>query len=188
MKPFFAVTALAATAMAAPAADPQLAGPVHPAFGDLVATKRGLRPLSLEGYSEDDNQDGFVDPIGQAVTYAHAPVLAHAAPFTYAHPPLVSAVKEVKVEAPKVEKLEIKPAPIVTYAAAPAAPLVHHAVAAPLVAASVPVTYTHTVPVSRTYTHTVPLGVRRTVHTTHHVGAFPGVVAVEADAEKVVEE
>merc|ERR1712038_2076015 len=156
MKSFIAVTALAATAMAAPAADPQLAGPVHPAFGDLVATKRGLRPLSLEGYSEDDNQDGFVDPIGQAVTYAHAPVaayahapvLAHAAPFTYAHTPLVSAVKEVKIEAPKVEKLEIKPAPIVTYAAAPAAPLVHHAVAAPLVAASVPVTYTHTVPVS----------------------------------------
>merc|ERR1711994_28882 len=166
-------------AMAAPAAEPQLAGPVHPAFGDLVATKRGLRPLSLEGYSEDDNQDGFVDPIGQAVTYAHAPVaayahapvLAHAAPFTYAHTPLVSAVKEVKIEAPKVEKLEIKPAPIVTYAAAPAAPLVHHAVAAPLVA-SVPVTYTHT----------VPLGVQRTVHTTHHVGAFPGLVAVEADA------
>merc|ERR1712142_1276966 len=168
--------ALAATAMAAPAADPQLAGPVHPAFGDLVATKRGLRPLSLEGYSEDDNQDGFVDPIGQAVTYAHAPVLAHAAPFTYAHTPLVSAVKEVKIEAPKVEKLEIKPAPIVTYAAAPAAPLVHHAYAAPLVAS-----------VSRTYTHTVPLGVQRTVHTTHHVGAFPGLVAVEADAEKVAE-
>merc|ERR1712168_370009 len=154
MKPFFAVTALAATAMAAPAADTQLAGPVHPAFGDLVATKRGLRPLSLEGYSEDDNQDGFVDPIGQAVTYAHAP--------------LVSAVKEVKIEAPKVEKLEIK-APVVTYAAAAplvryaAAPLVHHALA------SVPVTYTHTVPVSRTYTQTVPLGVHRTVHTTHHV-------------------
>jgi len=198
MKSFIAVTALAATAMAAPTADPQLAGPVHPAFGDLVATKRGLRPLSLEGYSEDDNQDGFVDPIGQAVTYAHAipavaPLVHHAAPFTYAATaPLVSAVKEVKIEAPKVEKLEVK-APVVTYAAAAplvryaAAPLVHHALA------SVPVTYTHTVPVSRTYTQTVPLGVHRTVHTTHHVGAFPGAVvaaaapAPEADAETVTE-
>merc|ERR1712002_387633 len=172
MKSFIAVSALAATAMAAPS------GPIHPAFGDLVATKRGLRPISLEGYSEDDNQDGFVDPVGP-VAYAHhaipavapAPLLAHA-PITYAAAPVVT-----KVEAPKVEKIELPSAPIVTYAAAPA-PLVH----------SVPVTYTHTVPVSKTYTHTVPLGVHRTVHTTHHVGALgglvvPGVVAAEAPAK-----
>merc|ERR1712107_741935 len=32
------------------------AGPIHPQVGDLVATKRGPRPISLEGFSEDDNQ------------------------------------------------------------------------------------------------------------------------------------
>merc|ERR1712098_857911 len=60
---------------ALPAADPQLllaakpyintgaaAGPVHGAFGDLVSTANGLRSLALEGFSEDVNQDGFVDP------------------------------------------------------------------------------------------------------------------------------
>merc|ERR1712002_16660 len=180
MKSFIAVSALAATAMAAPS------GPIHPAFGDLVATKRGLRPISLEGYSEDDNQDGFVDPVGQ-VAYAHhaipavapAPLLAHA-PITYAAAPVVT-----KVEAPKVEKLELPAAPVVTYAAAPA--VTYAAAPAPLVH-SVPVTYTHTVPVSRTYTQTVPLGVHRTVHASHHVGALsglviPGVVAAEAPAK-----
>merc|ERR1712004_747981 len=76
------------------------AGPVHPANGHIVATKRGFRNIALEGFSEDDNQDGFVDPIGQvapvvyaapaavapaavapAVTYAHAPAVTH----TYTH-------------------------------------------------------------------------------------------------------
>merc|ERR1719158_812877 len=51
-------------------ADPQVAGPLTAAFGDLVATERGLRPISLEGFSEDVNQDGFVDPIAQAVPVA----------------------------------------------------------------------------------------------------------------------
>merc|ERR1712137_236130 len=79
------------------------AGPVHPANGHIVATKRGFRNIALEGFSEDDNQDGFVDPIGQvapvvyaapaavapAVTYAHAPAVAyaHAPAVTYAHAP-----------------------------------------------------------------------------------------------------
>merc|ERR1711992_335904 len=64
------------------------AGPVHPAHGHLVATKRGFRNIALEGYSEDDNQDGFVDPIGQvapAVTHTythHVGNLVH----TYGHP------------------------------------------------------------------------------------------------------
>merc|ERR1719288_457782 len=43
-----------------------VAGPLTPAYGDAVATPRGLRPLSLEGFSEDLNQDGFVDPIASA--------------------------------------------------------------------------------------------------------------------------
>merc|ERR1712083_608069 len=53
------------------------AGPVHPAVGALAATKRGWANIALEGFSEDDNQDGFVDPIGPAVV---------AAPVTYAAP------------------------------------------------------------------------------------------------------
>ena len=49
-------------------ADPQLvAGPLTPAFGNLVQTPRGLRPANLEGFSEDVNQDGFVDPVVPAV-------------------------------------------------------------------------------------------------------------------------
>merc|ERR1712168_127671 len=171
MKQFIALTALAATALAAPAADPT--GPIHPAHGDLVATKRGFRPLSLEGFSEDDDQDGFVDPIGQVapVVYAHAPALAapllHHAPLTYAAP----LVKKVEVEAPKLEKLEL---PAVTYAAAPAfAPYLHHAAVAPALT-----TYTHTVPVSQTYTHTVPLGVQRRVVTTHHVAGHPAALTL----------
>ena len=75
-----------------------VAGPVAPAYGDAVATPRGLRPLSLEGFSEDLNQDGFVDPIAQAVaapavTYAAAPAIAAAplAAATYAAAPAIAA-------------------------------------------------------------------------------------------------
>ena len=64
-----ALSALAASAAAAPMpeADAQVAGPVHAVVGGLVATKNGFRPLALEGFSEDVNQDGFVDPIAPAV-------------------------------------------------------------------------------------------------------------------------
>merc|ERR1712002_437303 len=131
MKPFFGVLAAAAVASAAPAADPQLlqsglpAGPLTPAWGNLVATPRGARPLHLEGFSEDVNQDGFVDPIGQAA-------VAVAAPAVYAHAPVVynvPAVKPVEIKAVEVKPVEVKPveikAPVVTYAAAPA--VYHHA-------------------------------------------------------------
>merc|ERR1712037_28898 len=57
-------------------------GPLTPAFGDAVQTPKGLRSLALEGFSEDLNQDGFVDPIGQAVV---------AAPVAYTVPHLVFA-------------------------------------------------------------------------------------------------
>merc|ERR1711988_265163 len=112
MKPFFGVLAAAAVASAAPAADPQLlqsglpAGPLTPAWGNGVLTPRGVRPLNLEGFSEDANQDGFVDPIGAAVapvevkapvvTYAAAPALAH--PVHYAAP--VAAVHHAVVHQP----------------------------------------------------------------------------------------
>merc|ERR1711970_916425 len=35
--------------------------------GDLVQAPKGLRSLALEGFSEDLDQDGFVDPIAPAV-------------------------------------------------------------------------------------------------------------------------
>merc|ERR1711931_523505 len=194
MKPFIALSALAAAAMAAPTADPQYAGPVHAAVGDLVATRRGYRPVSLEGFSEDDNQDGFVDPVGQVAPLAYAHALPAVAPYVHAPlalaaaTPVVTKVEKVEVEAPKLEKLELPAAPIVSYAAAPAFAAYHHAPA--LVHTSVPVTHTHTVPVSRTYTQTVPLGVHRTVHTTHHVGGLAAplvVAAAPAEAEAAEE-
>merc|ERR1719328_682700 len=164
MKAFIAAAALAAVGSAAPAADPQLlqsglpAGPLTPAWGDGVLTPRGVRPLHLEGFSEDVNQDGFVDPIGAAVApvaVAAPAVHAVAAPaVTYAGYAL-PAVKPVEVKVEKVEPVEVK-APVVTYAAAPAlahpvhyaAPLVHQVVHQPVA------THTYTVPVS-THTETV---------------------------------
>merc|ERR1712109_126455 len=107
----------------------------HAAYGAAVATKRGFRNIALEGFSEDYNQDGFVDPIGQVV----APVTYAAPYYGYHH-----ALPVVKVEAPKAE--EVKVAPVVTYAHA--APVLTH-----------PVTYTHTLTRPVTYTHTVPAGV-----------------------------
>merc|ERR1711963_285791 len=146
MKPFFGVLAAAAMGYAAPAADPQLlqsglpAGPLTPAWGDGVLTPRGVRPLHLEGFSEDVNQDGFVDPIGAAV----APV-AVAAPAV--HAVAAPAVTYAGYALPAVKPVEVK-APVVTYAAAPAlahpvhyaAPLVHQVVHQPVA------THTYTVP------------------------------------------
>merc|ERR1712165_554151 len=127
----FIILAFAAIGSAAPAADPQLlqsglpAGPLTPAWGDLVATPRGARPLHLEGFSEDVNQDGFVDPIGQAVApvAVAAPAVYHHAPAVYTVPQV--AVKPVEVNPVEVKPVEIKAAPVVTYAAAPA--VYHHA-------------------------------------------------------------
>merc|ERR1719422_1964282 len=106
-------------------ADPQLlqpvvqgpvAGPLTAAFGDLVSTSRGLRPISLEGFSEDVNQDGFVDPVAQAVP---APVVS--APLVAAPAPVVHTV--------------VAPAPFVRTVAAPlAAPVVSTVAAAAPVA------------------------------------------------------
>merc|ERR1719293_425446 len=148
MKYFAVFSAVVSCSLAAPVAeaeaDPQLllakpyinsgsaSGPLTPLVGDLVATNRGYASLSLEGFSEDVNQDGFVDPIAHVapVVAAAAPVVAAAPAVTYVHnlvaptftPSLpVAAVKKVEVVAPevKVEKVEV-PAPVVTYAAAPA--------------------------------------------------------------------
>jgi len=137
MKAFVAVLFAAGSVLSAPAADPQVllakpyinsgsaSGPLTPAVGDLVATPNGYRSVSLEGFSEDLNQDGFVDPIGQAVavhavaapavTYAAAPVAVKAAEVKTVAAP---AVATYAVAAPAVHTVA---APAVTYAAAPVA-------------------------------------------------------------------
>merc|ERR1711881_675620 len=102
MRQFVAVLALAGVCLARPHVNSGVpAGPLTPAVGDLVATPKGYRSLALEGFSEDLNQDGFVDPIGQAV-----PVVQHvAAPvISYAAAPAVTyaAVKPVEVKAAPV--------------------------------------------------------------------------------------
>lgn len=188
----FIILALAAVSSAAPAADPQLlqsglpAGPLTPAWGDLVATPRGARPLHLEGFSEDVNQDGFVDPIGQAVApvVAAAPaVLPYAgyAGYPYALPALAApVVKKVEVEAPK---------PVVaTYAhALPAATYAHALPALTYATHHVPVaTHHYTVPVS-THTETINLGTHVYSHTLPHaygapfLGGLPVVAAAAAE-------
>jgi len=211
MKPFFGVLAAAAVASAAPAADPQLlqsglpAGPLTPAWGNGVLTPRGVRPLNLEGFSEDVNQDGFVDPIGAAVApvaVAAPAVHAVAAPAVHYAGYALPAVKPVEVKVEKVEPVEVK-APVVTYAAAPAlahpvhyaAPVaaVHHAVVHQPVA-----THTYTVPVSQ-HTETVHVGTHTYTNTLPHVlgagapilGGLPVVAAAkpaEAEAEAAVAE
>jgi len=209
MKPFFGVLAAAAVASAAPAADPQLlqsglpAGPLTPAWGNGVLTPRGVRPLNLEGFSEDVNQDGFVDPIGAAVApvaVAAPAVYAAAAPAVHYGGYALPAVKPVEVKVEKVEPVEVK-APVVTYAAAPAlahpvhyaAPVaaVHHAVVHQPVA-----THTYTVPVSQ-HTETVHVGTHTYTNTLPHVlgagapilGGLPVVAAAKpAEAEAAVAE
>merc|ERR1712037_401094 len=114
-------------------------GPLTPAFGDAVQTPKGLRSLALEGFSEDLNQDGFVDPIGQAVV---------AAPGAYTVPHLVSAAN---VGVAPVAAVRTAVAPVAynipsVYATAPVA------VKAP-VPYTVPQVYTHAVP--QVYTHSV---------------------------------
>merc|ERR1711878_263042 len=178
----FIILALAAIGSAAPAADPQLlqsglpAGPLTPAWGDGVLTPRGVRPLHLEGFSEDVNQDGFVDPIGQAAVAIAAPAVYahHALPaLTYALP----TVKAVEVKAP--EPVEVK-APV-----AYAHSLVH-----------TPVTHTYTVPT--THTETVHVGTHVATNVLPHVygagyyggilGGIPVVAAAKPAEEAVVAE
>merc|ERR1739844_728983 len=74
MNSFVVLSTLLAAACAAPQLvnqGPQT-GPLTPVVGgDLVATPKGFRSIALEGFSEDLNEDGFVDPIAPA---APAPI------------------------------------------------------------------------------------------------------------------
>merc|ERR1712059_211874 len=71
---------------------------------------------SLQGFSEDVNQDGFVDPIGQAV--AVAPTYTYTVP---AH--VVPALAPVEVKTVSDEAVAVAP-PVVQYTAA-SVPVVH---------------------------------------------------------------
>ena len=108
-------------------------GPLTPLVGNLVATPKGLRPIELEGFSEDLNQDGFVDPIAPA---APAPIVRQivAAPapiqqVVAAPAPFVRQV--VAAPAPFVRQVVAAPAPIVRQVVAAPAPFVRQVVAAP---------------------------------------------------------
>ena len=92
-----------------------VAGPLTPAYGDSVATPKGLRSLSLEGFSEDLNQDGFVDPMAPAVaapavtyvatpavTYAAAPALAAYGAYPYAAAYAAPVAPKPVVDTPEV--------------------------------------------------------------------------------------
>merc|ERR1711993_192526 len=116
------ILAVAAMGYAAPAADPQLlqsglpAGPLTPAWGNGVLTPRGVRPINLEGFSEDVNQDGFVDPIGHAV----APVAVAAPAVHYAAAPVVNyalpaVAAPVHYAAPAVYHQQIVHRPVATH-------------------------------------------------------------------------
>merc|ERR1712011_27914 len=150
------------------------AGPLTPAFGDAVQTPKGLRSLALEGFSEDLNQDGFVDPIGQAVVAA--PV-AYTVPHVVSHP--VAAVNTAV-------------APVAyhnVYAAAPVAVKAAEPVEVKSVPAVAPVTYT----VPQVYTHAVSSPAVQYVANyaplTHFVSGIPVAAApAPAAAAAVAEE
>merc|ERR1739838_813661 len=158
----FVLSSLSACGLAAPTTHVNSGvpvGPLTPAFGDAVQTPKGLRSYALEGFSEDLNQDGFVDPIGQAVV---------AAPVAYTVPHLVS---HANVGVAPVAAVRTAVAPVAytgytvpnVYATAPVAvKAVADAVevkAAPAAVAPVtypvPQVYSHAVP-QVTYTHAVP--------------------------------
>ena len=82
---------LAAAAAAPYVNDGPVSGPLTPAVGDLVATPKGFRSLALEGFSEDLNEDGFVDPIAPAVAAPVVTPVVHAAPVVQAAPVVAPA-------------------------------------------------------------------------------------------------
>merc|ERR1711878_214951 len=89
MRIFVCLSALLAVAHCGPItylASGAAAGPLTPLVGDAVATPRGYRPLSLEGFSEDLNQDGFVDPIAPAAPVVYTAPVVHAATAVYGYP------------------------------------------------------------------------------------------------------
>merc|ERR1712111_264047 len=108
MNSFVVFTTLLAAACAAPQTlvqtvneGPQT-GPLTGLVGGLVQTPKGLRSLELEGFSEDLNQDGFVDPVVPAVP---APVVAPA-------PIVRNVLPQAPIAAPFVNNVLPQAAPV----------------------------------------------------------------------------
>merc|ERR1712223_1925422 len=146
MNSFVVFATLVAAACAAPQTvvntvnqGPQT-GPLTPIVGDAVATPKGFRSLALEGFSEDLNEDGFVDPV---VPAAPAPTVASPAPIVAP----ATIVRTVAAPAPV-----FAPAPIARVAAP--APVFAHQVA-PVFNAPAPVA----APVVRTVVNQAPVAV-----------------------------
>merc|ERR1711990_1255550 len=179
MRQFVALLALAGVCLARPHVNSGVpAGPLTPAVGDLVATPKGYRSFALEGFSEDLDQDGFVDPIGQAV-----PVVQHVAPvINYAAAPAVHyaaapAISYAALKPVEVKPVEVKAAPVAVQYSVPAAtvPVVHTAPVVQHIGYNVH-HQVHHVPQVAVQKHT-------TQHVTHHVinhapvvGAFTGLL------------
>merc|ERR1712241_1324529 len=162
--------AVFATLLAAACAAPQTVvntvnqgpqtGPATPIIGDAVATPKGFRSLALEGFSEDLNQDGFVDPI---VPAAPAPVVVPApAPLARIAAP-VAVAPQVAFPAPVAAPVAVAAAPqfanqpLFHAAAFPhvAAPVFNTAaVAAPVFSAPV-TTVQHVAPATPVVTRTI---------------------------------
>merc|ERR1712223_60097 len=174
MNSFIVFATLLAAACAAPQTvvntvnqGPQT-GPATPIIGDAVATPKGFRSLALEGFSEDLNQDGFVDPI---VPAAPAPVVVPApAPIARIAAP-VAVAPQVAFPAPVAAPIvKAAPAPVAAAAAPQFAnqPLFHAAafphdaapvfntaaVAAPVFSAPV-TTVQHVAPAAPSVTRTI---------------------------------
>merc|ERR1711953_1235065 len=104
-------------------------GPLTPLVGNLVATPKGLRPIELEGFSEDLNQDGFVDPIAPA---APAPIVRQ----IVAAPAPIQQV--VAAPAPFVRQVVAAPTPFVRQVVAAPAPFVRPVVPLPIAVRAAP--------------------------------------------------
>merc|ERR1719343_1296718 len=140
-------------------------GPLTPAYGDLVQTPRGLASIALEGFSEDLNQDGYVDPVGQA-TVPVAVAQPVAAPVTVPHVAPVQYAHAAPVATHTVATHAIAPAP---------AAIATHAVAAnPLSVAAAP---------SLTYSYATPVAAAPHSHT---IAATPAVAYPAAHAVQAV--
>merc|ERR1711997_659424 len=123
MNSFVVLSTLLAAACAAPQIVNQgpTTGPLTPVVGgDLVATPKGLRSIALEGFSEDLNEDGFVDPIAPA---APAPIVVPQPIFNTAP---VAVAPQVAFPAP-VATPQIA-APFLPAVRAFAEPIVHNVV------------------------------------------------------------
>merc|ERR1719343_1435716 len=147
-------------------------GPLTPAYGDLVQTPRGLASIALEGFSEDLNQDGYVDPVGQA-TVPVAVAQPVAAPVTVPH---VAPVQYTHAAPVATHAIAPAPAAIATHAvaAAPAAVATHAVAAAPVSVAAAP---------SLTSGYATPVAAAPHSHT---IAATPAVAYPAAHAVQAV--